>query len=74
MYYMVEEVTYKELPDGTKVAMVRFRRKWGERNAIAYTFWGTWALLMSGLLNIGKLVDITRNGIMRFPKPRRKKK
>lgn len=77
MYYVVKQTSYS-IAGYPSVCAVDLQRRWGSRQEKNkgwknLMFWGKMAAAIHKVLIPGTIVDISGGGIMRFPKPRKKK-
>lgn len=77
MYYIVKQSSYSTV-DRSPVCAVSLQRRWGLKQDKTngwknLMFWGPMADAMYRALLPGKIIDISGGGIMRFPKPRKKR-
>lgn len=77
MYYVVKQTSYSEAGHPT-VCAVSLQRRWGSKQEKIngwknLMFWGPLADAMREILLPGRMIDISGGGIMRFPKPRKKR-
>lgn len=77
MYYVVKQTSYSTA-GYPSVCAINLQRRWGSKKDKDngwknLMFWGKMADAMHKVLSIGTLIDISGGGIMRFPKPRKKR-